>query len=145
MKKSVATIESLDSKIDRMDQKFDAKFDLFIQTLGNFKKTIDQRFDKVDRRFDLLEEKVIQNTSSIDDIIENTQYILGSAITRDDVRQIVKDTIEPVEFRLLSAMDVIIGKHLTFEGEVLAVHYNNKELNRRVGIIEQTIGLPNAA
>ncbi len=153
MKKSVATIEGLDQKFETkfelMDQKFDLKFE-------QMDRKFDVKFDRMDQKFgrileqiqgsiQVLAKKVDENTSSIDDIIENTQYLMGSAVTQDDVRQIVHDEITPVTSELHSAMDVIMGKHQTFEGEVLAVQYNNEQLYKRVGIIEQTIGLPNAA
>lgn len=119
MRKPVTTIEGLDKKIDH-------KFDKFSQILEHIQGSIE-----------VLVKKVAENTSTIDDNTSSIQFLIGNALMRDEVRQIVREEIAPVESRLLAAMNVIIGKHQKTGEEVLGHDY-------RIARLETTIGLGTA-
>lgn len=117
MKKSVVTLESLDKKID--------------SKIGALLKSIQGSLRSLD-------EKIENNTTSI-------QFLLEHAVMREELRPIIREEISFVESRLISYMESFIGQSRTLEEEVLAGRYRDEQLDRRVGVLEQTIGFPKGA
>ncbi|MCX6714942.1 MAG: hypothetical protein NTX72_03940 [Candidatus Uhrbacteria bacterium] len=113
MKKVVITLESLQS------------------SMGAMTVSIQKSFDKISESLDRMQENA-------KDVQKNVEFLVVNAVMRDEVRQIVREEIAPVESRLLAAMDVIIGKHQIMEGEVLGHDY-------RIGKLESTVGFGTVA
>ncbi len=130
MPKQAVTLESLNYLLEKIDKRF--------ETMDKRFETMDKRFEAIDKRFDYLDR-------NIEDTMTSTQYLVANAVTRTDVREIVCEEISPVKSELLAAIDAIGHKQERFEGEVLAMRYDNDQLNRRVGVVEQTLGLPKMA
>ena len=97
MKKSAVTLEVLDQKIDAKIVFLDQKIDKLIIKL-------DQKFDGIDQRFDTLEQKVEDNTTSFQFLIEHT-------VMREEMYQAIDERLDsrliPMESRLLAAIDGI--------------------------------------
>ncbi|MCX6714958.1 MAG: hypothetical protein NTX72_04025 [Candidatus Uhrbacteria bacterium] len=141
--------KKIDSKIDILDKKIDRKIDILDRKIDSkidiLDKKIDAKFDaflgKLDQRFNALEEKIEDNTSSI-------QFLIEHAVMREELRPIIREEIDarliPMESRLLLAIDAMMGKHRTFEEEVLAGRYRQDQFDFRLGAVEQRIGLTNA-
>ncbi|OGL63855.1 hypothetical protein A3C09_04935 [Candidatus Uhrbacteria bacterium RIFCSPHIGHO2_02_FULL_47_44] len=104
------------------------------KTLADMQVSIDSRFDKMDRRFDLLESNVEDNTTSI-------QYLIRDGIMRVECEEMIdrklREQLEPMESRILSAFDHFLGQHTMLKEEVISNRY-------RLGVIEKTMGLSNA-
>lgn len=65
---------------------------------------------------------------------ESVDFLVDRAVMRDDVRQIVREEIAPVESRLISVMERFMGDHKTVKEEVLAHDYRIRRLEVAVGI-----------
>lgn len=141
MKKSVATIESLDKKFDQIDFKFDQidqKFDKFGQILENIQGSIEGLVKKVAENTQSIE----KNTLAIDDNTSSIEFLIEHAVMKDELGPIIKEEIDarliPMESRLMAAIDGMLGKNKTMDDEVLAHTH-------RIDRLEKFVGLPKTA
>lgn len=125
MRKQAATLETIAQTLEKMQvNEKHAQ-----ETLKKMQSSMDQRFEKSEQRSNSLER-------NMEDIQKNVEYLVANAVMKDDVRQIVREEMKPIMAPLYATMDLVVHKHQTFEGEVLAHGY-------RIGVIEKTLGLPN--
>ena len=127
------TLQQIQGNFDQIDSKFDQIDSRFVKIDSRFDQ-IDSRFDKMDRRFDSLEQNVEDNTTSI-------QYLIRDGIMRVECEEMIdrklREQLEPMESRILSAFDNFLGQHTMLKEEVISNRY-------RLSVIEKTIGLSNA-
>lgn len=134
MRNQDVTLEGL---VKKVDSKIDA--------LASVVERITGTLDKMDQRFDSLEQKVDENTSliellkkKVDDNTSSIEFLVEHAITREEASLMMDRKLDekliPMESRLLATMDVIVGKHQTFEIDVLAHTYKIDRLEQAVGV-----------
>lgn len=58
-------IERLDKRVDKLEEKFDQRFDKIDKRIDKVEANADQRFDKIDQRFESLEAKMERGFADI--------------------------------------------------------------------------------
>lgn len=123
MKKTSVTLESLQSHMGSMQQNMEKSFETIAKTLADIQTdTI-----RVQATLENIQGELV-------DIQGNMSYLVAEAVTRTDVREIVREEMGPIMAPLYATMDQIVYKHQTFEGEVLAHEHRITSLERAVGL-----------
>src|SRR5262249_116699 len=97
--------------------------------------SLDKRFAVIDNRFTPVDKRFVSIGKELHDLTDTVGLIVKNMATKDEVRQIVREELKPIEDRLTSVESKIAGTNRRLDEE--AMQRTDLALPKRVSDLEE--------